>query len=172
MRIGVKNVVRGAIIASVYIVLTLLAWGVNLASGLIQARFSEALCVLPFFTFDAVLGLFIGCLLANTITGAFIYDIIFGSMATLLAALCSYMLSRSHFAKKHRTLAKWLTPLPAVVVNAFVVGWLLKYVYGLSVSYAIACAYVGAGQIIACYGAGMPLMYLLDRPSIKRVIFE
>ena len=70
---------------------TLLAWGVNLASGLIQARFSEALCVLPFFTFDAVLGLFIGCLLANTITGAFIYDIIFGSMATRLPPVFVYV---------------------------------------------------------------------------------
>lgn len=172
MNFTAKHLARGAVIASVYIVLTLLAWGVNLASELIQARFSEALCVLPFFTFDAVLGLFAGCLIANTLTGAMPADIIFGSLATLLAALCSYAIKRSSFAKSNETLAKWLVPLPAVVINAFVVGWLLTYVYSLPVSYLVACFYVAAGQAIACYGVGMPLLILLDRPSIRKIISD
>ncbi|NLB61873.1 MAG: QueT transporter family protein, partial [Clostridiales bacterium] len=131
-----------------------------------------ALCVLPFFTFDAVWGLFAGCLIANTLTGGMPADIIFGSLATLFAALCSYAIKRSNFAKSNETLAKWLVPLPAIVINAFVVGWLLKYVYSLPVSYESACLYVAAGQAIACYGVGMPLLTLLDRPSIKRIISE
>ena len=76
---------QAAVIAALYALLTVLVAPV--ASGLVQCRVSEALCVLPYFTFSAVPGLFVGCAMANLITGAPIYDVIFGSIATLLAAL-------------------------------------------------------------------------------------
>ena len=79
--------VQAAMIAALYVVLTYITNLLGLASGTIQVRFSEALCILPVFTPAAIPGLFIGCLISNLITGGIIWDIIFGSIATLLGAL-------------------------------------------------------------------------------------
>lgn len=91
----VTFIVQAAVIAALYVVLTFVANALGLASHTIQVRFSEALCILPVFTPAAIPGLWIGCLLANLLTGAVIYDVIFGSIATLLAAVCTYLL-RNH----------------------------------------------------------------------------
>ena len=78
---------RGALIAALYVVLTLLASVMGLSSGVIQFRFSEALCILPLFFPEAVPGLFIGCLISNLMSpNVVIWDIIFGSLATLIGA--------------------------------------------------------------------------------------
>lgn len=149
----VRALAQGAIIAAVYALLTIFL--APISSGLIQCRVSEAMSVLPYFTFSAVPGLFIGCLIANLLVGAPIYDVIFGSLATLLAAYITYAM------RKH--VSKYLAPLPSVVVNALVVGWLLTYVYEVGVDYWIAVGYVAIGQAIACFALGIPLMRLLER---------
>ena len=137
-----KKLVQGALIGALYAALTLAAAPISF--GLMQVRVSEALCILPFFTSAAVPGLFIGCLVANLAGGAVLYDVVFGSLATLFS--------------------KWLAPLPAVVVNALIVGALMTLVYlPGEVTYLAGSAYVGAGQAIACYGLGMPLLYVLER---------
>ena len=153
----VQDLVRAAIIAAVYALLTIAL--APISSGLIQCRVSEALCVLPYFTFSAVPGLFIGCLLANLLTGAPIYDVLFGSLATLLAAYLTYLL--------RKRMPKYLAPLPSVVVNALVVGALLVYVYDVGVSYWVAAGYVAIGQAIACFVIGLPLLTLLEKFSGK-----
>ena len=84
---------QAAMIAALYVVLTLAINAFGLASGAIQIRVSEALTILPYFTPAAIPGLFIGCLLSNTITGCALFDIIFGSIATLLGAVGTYLLS-------------------------------------------------------------------------------
>ncbi len=83
-----------AMIAALYVVLTFIANTFGLASGVIQIRLSEALTVLPFFTPAAIPGLTIGCLLSNWMTGCVLWDIIFGTLATLLGALGSYALRK------------------------------------------------------------------------------
>ena len=88
------RLVRGGLIAALYVVLTLVSAVFGLSSGVIQLRLSEALCVLPFFMPEAVPGLFIGCLLANLITGCLPFDILFGSIATLLGAVGARLLGR------------------------------------------------------------------------------
>ena len=149
----VRDLSQGAIIAAVYALLTIFL--APISSGLIQCRVAEAMSVLPYFTFSAVPGLFIGCLIANLLTGAPIYDVLFGSLATLLAAYIT-------FAMRKRV-SKYLAPLPSVVVNALVVGWLLTYVYQVGVSFWVAAGYVAIGQAIACFALGIPLMSLLTR---------
>ena len=64
--------VQAAMIAALYVVLTYITNLLGLASGTIQVRFSEALCILPVFTPAAIPGLFIGCLISNLITGGLI----------------------------------------------------------------------------------------------------
>ena len=78
---------QAAAIAALYFVLTWLASMLGLSSGAIQVRFSEALTILPFFTPAAIPGLFIGCLLSNFLTGAVVWDVVFGSIATLIGAV-------------------------------------------------------------------------------------
>ena len=80
-------ITQAALIAAMYTALTVLIAAFNLASGAVQVRLSEALTVLPVFTPAAVPGLFIGCFLSNLITGCALWDVLFGSLATLLGAL-------------------------------------------------------------------------------------
>ena len=93
----VQFIVHAAMIAAIYVVLTYFISAFNLASGAIQVRISEALTILPYFTPAAIPGLFVGCLLANLLTGAAIYDVIFGSLATLLGAVGTYLLRKHKF---------------------------------------------------------------------------
>ena len=109
-------IVQAAMIAAVYVVLTYFISAFNLASGAIQVRISEALTILPYFTPAAIPGLSIGCLLANLLTGAAIYDVVFGSLATLLGAIGTYLL------RKH----KFLCTLPPVVANMLIIPFVLR----------------------------------------------
>ena len=86
---------QAAMIATIYVVLTGIAAGFDLANGAIQVRFSEALTVLPFFTPAAVPGLTIGCLLSNILFSGNLFDIILGTRATLLGAVGTRMLRKS-----------------------------------------------------------------------------
>ena len=100
-------VVQAALIAAIYVVLTYFISAFNLASGAIQVRISEALTVLPYFTPAAIPGLAIGCFLSNLLTGCLPMDVLFGSLATLIGAIGSYLLRKN----------KWLVPIPPIVSN-------------------------------------------------------
>lgn len=155
-----KHLSQGALIAALYLVLTLLAQLFGLASGVIQIRFSEALTILPLFTPAAVPGLFVGCILANLLTGCALWDVIFGSLATLAGAAVTYRL------RKH----KWIAPLPAVAANTLVVPLILAYVYGVKDSIFYLALTVFIGQVISCCGMGYPLIKLLEK--YKKQIFR
>ena len=149
----VKMLTQGAIIAALYVLLTYLAAAMGLSSGVIQVRFSEALCILPYFTPAAIPGLAVGCLLANFLTGSALWDILFGSLATLIGAIVARML------RKH----KWLVPLPSVLANIIVVPPVLMYVYGAEEAYPFLVATVGIGEVISIYGLGMLLLFALEK---------
>ncbi len=108
----VLYLVHGAVIAALYVVLTMLANALGLANYAIQVRFSEALTILPVFTPAAIPGLFLGCIISNTMTGCMLLDIIFGSLATLIGAFGTYLL---------RDKNKWLAPLPPIIANTIIV---------------------------------------------------
>ncbi len=158
-KFSTRYLAQAAIIAAVYtvlvLILTLLFPMGMINFGPVQMRASEALTVLPYFTPAAIPGLFVGCILSNVIglaTGGAAIDILIGSVATLLAALGSYALRRH----------KWLVPLPPVLINAFIVGpelYILFHAFPLWTQIAL----VGAGQLIACYALGMPLLLLLEK---------
>lgn len=138
---------EAAIIAALYAVLTIVIPG---GSGQIQVRVSEALTILAFFTPAAIPGLFIGCLSANIFVGAGPYDIVLGSLATLLAAFLT-----------SRMPSKYLAPLPPVVINAVVVAIILKLSFNAPLF--ITMGFVAVGELIACYGLGYPLLLLVGK---------
>ncbi|MDD6638674.1 MAG: QueT transporter family protein [Lachnospiraceae bacterium] len=166
-----KNVtfmVQAAIIAALYVVLTFVANALGLASHTIQVRFSEALCILPFFTPAAIPGLWIGCLIANLATGAVIWDIIFGSIATLLGAIGTYLLRRH----------KFLCTLPPVIANMIIVPFILVYGYGIprvylknvDVTIIFNAMTVGIGEVISVCVLGSILLNVLNK--YKDTIFR
>lgn len=149
---------QAAVIAAIYVVLTIFIAAFNLASGNIQVRVSEALCILPFFTPAAIPGLFVGCLIANFVTGASIFDIVFGSLATLIGAIGTYYL------RKH----KFLCTLPPVISNAIIIPILLRYAYGLTfylgttdISIPFFALTVGAGEVLSVCVLGTILLHAL-----------
>ena len=151
---------HAAMIAALYVVLTVVASSLNLANGNIQVRFSEALTILQFFTQAAIPGLAIGCLISNLITGCVPLDIVFGTVATLLGALGSYALRRY----------KWLVPLPPILANAIIVPWVLRIGYGMPLSIPFMMLTVGAGEVISCYILGMILLLALEKSG--KVLFK
>ncbi len=146
-------------IAALYCVLTAVAAGFNLASGAIQVRFSEALCVLPFFTPAAVPGVIVGCFLSNILTGCALPDIIFGTLATAIGAIASYKL------RNHRL----LVTLPPVISNAIIIPFVLTYAYGIPDGIPILALTVGVGEIISCVIFGSILIAALT--PVRRQVF-
>lgn len=135
-----KNVlflVYGAAIAAVYVVLTMLFAPISF--GPIQFRISEVLTILPFFTPVAIPGLFVGCLLSNILGMCAIWDVIFGSLATLIGAVGTYLLRR------HRHLAC----LPPIISNTLIIPWVLRFAYGEAALIPYLMFTVGIGEILA-----------------------
>ena len=140
MKNNTRGLVRSAIIAALYTVLTMISAAFGLSSGIVQVRLSEALCVLPCFTSSAAAGLAAGCFLSNMIAGGEPVDMIFGSLATLAAALITGRIG------KNRLLAS----LPAILINSAVIPFVLIKAYGIEASYLILAASVFAGELVSC----------------------
>lgn len=156
----IRFITSAALIAAMYAVLTIATW--TFSAYEIQCRLSEGLCVLCAFTPAAVPGLFVGCLIAN-IMGGQMLDVIFGSLATLIAAIIT---------RKIRKVSKWLIPLPTVLVNTIVIPFVLFYGYGFTnfgdvtstgAVLAIYAFSIFAGEAIACYLVGIPLYIALTK---------
>lgn len=149
---------QAAMIAALYVVFTLIAAALGLSSMQVQIRFSEALTILPYFTPSAIPGVFIGCLLSNILAGGALLDIIFGSLATLIAAVGTYLLRRQ----------KWLAPIPPIVANTLVVPFVIKAAYGIGPVW-LSFITVGAGELLSAGVLGMLLLLVLEK--YRRQIF-
>ena len=152
--ITTKMMAQGAVIAAVYVVLTLVFAPISF--GAVQFRISEALCILPFFTVAAVPGVSIGCLLANILAGAALPDIVFGTLATLIGAIVSYRL---------RNISKWLVCVPPILANAIIISFVLKFAYGLTDLIPYMMLTVGIGEVLAVGVLGNLLMLALEPKS-------
>lgn len=152
---SVKSAAKAAVIAALYVVLTyVFAW---CASGAVQVRVAEALTILPMFTAAAVPGLAIGCLLANLLTGCALWDVVFGTLATLLGAIGTHLLRKRGF----------LAMVPPILANTLIVPWVLHFVYGDAWPIWLLMLTVGAGEVISCGGLGGLLMVTLKKYPIK-----
>ena len=157
---SVRYMTRAAMIASMYVALSYISALFGLASGVIQFRLSEMLCILPIFMPEAIPGLFIGCLLANIVSGCLPWDIVFGSIATLIGALGCYAL---------RNLPKKLLPLaalPNLVSNCVIVPFVLIYAYGVPDGYFYLMLTVGIGELVCGVIGGSALGYSLKKVKI------
>ena len=155
---------QSGVIAALYVAMTALLQPI--AFGPVQCRLSEALTILPVYMPAAIPGLTVGCFLSNMIglftganpTGA--WDLLFGTVATGLAALLSYRLRNKRIGR-----VPFLATLPPVITNAFIVGAELYAVYG-GMKLWVYFAVVGVGQAIACIGGGLLLALAVEKSGL------
>lgn len=155
---SVRSLCLSAIIAALYAALTLGFQAISY--GAVQFRVSEAMTLLPVLFPEAVAGLTVGCLISNLFNplGATIYDIVFGTLATFLAAMLTSRMRGN----------VWLKALPPVICNAVIVGLVLTYAYGIDVLWMNILT-VGLGEAVVCYVLGVPLVKVLAKqPFFKK----
>ena len=154
-----RMVAFGGITAALYVVLTMVANALGLASGAIQVRFSEALTILPVFNTAAIPGLTVGCVLANLITGCAPWDVVFGSLATLIGAVGTRLLRKN----------PWIAWIPPVISNMAIVPIVLQKVYGVPDAWWYLVLTVGAGEVISCGVLGLLLYKAASKiPQLKQ----
>ena len=148
----VLYVAQAAMIAAIYVVLTVI--GASFAFGPVQIRFSEALTILPAFTPAGIPGVFLGCLISNIITGALLPDVIFGSIATLIGAVFTYLIGKK---------SRFLAPMPPIISNVLIVPFVLRYAYGVTLPIPFLMLTVGIGEVISCGVLGLLLAAVLGK---------
>lgn len=170
MGISARKIAFAAASAAAYAALTVLL--APISYGAVQFRVSEALCILPFFVPCAAWGLFVGCAAANLISAAGPLDVIFGSLATLLASLCISAIGK----RSGKTGDGAKTPLPRlilvcalpVIFNGPVIGAVIAYTAAPEIfwqSFVLFGAQVALGEAVVMFALGLPLLKYLPRVS-------
>ena len=149
---------QAAMIAAIYVVLTYIF--APFSFGDVQVRIAEALTILPVFTPAAIPGLFIGCLIGNILGGAILPDIVFGSIATLLGAVFTYLLRKK---------SQFLCVLPPIISNVIIVPFVLRLGYGINLPIPFLMLTIGIGEVISCGVLGLILYYALRK--YRKIIF-
>ena len=154
-RFSVRSMCLAAVIAALYAALTLGFQAISY--GAVQFRVSEAMTLLPVLFPEAVPGLAVGCLISNLFNplGTTVYDVVFGTLATLLAAILTRRIKGSI----------WLRALPPVICNAVIIGMVLTYAYGIDLLWMNMLT-VGLGQAVVCCVLGVPLVRILEKQPI------
>ena len=153
-------IARGGMIAALYVALTYVSFLFGLSSGAIQLRLSEMLTVLPAFLPESIPGLYVGCLVANLLTGGSIYDILLGSLATLIGAIGARMLKRTH---------PLLLTLPTVFANALIVPLVIILSAGGAETFASFPYFfltVGIGEFLSAGLLGTVAYGIIDKNKL------
>ena len=167
-KLSVRRLVRCAVIAAVYVVVCLVL--APLSYGAVQVRVAEALCLLPVFGAEYIVGVTLGCFLANLI-GSTVIDVVFGTLATLMACLVTYKLRNVRI----KGLAIPAS-LPPVVFNMIIVGaFEITFFFSDGAPTAALAAFnavtVGIGEIISCTVLGVALVKLIESNDSLHKIF-
>ncbi len=155
-----RRLTLAAIVAALYIAMSYIAAAIGLASGPVQIRLSEMLCIMPVFFPEAIAGLTIGCMLSNMLVGCALFDVIFGTLATFVGAVGAYLLRRLPKG------AMWLAALPNFAVNTAVVPIILMKVYGVETGYGLLALGVGIGEAVSCVLLGSMLYYSIKKARL------
>ena len=136
-----KLTLRIAAIAAIYTVFTLITAVFGLSgNNLVQIRLSEALCILPVFCPEAIFGLTVGCLISNLVTLCPLWDIVFGTLATLAGAVGTYLFRNNRF----------LAFACPIVANTLIVPITYVIFYEIPQGYPLMALCVFAGEFISC----------------------
>ena len=156
----VRFLCTAAMIAAMYVALTYLSMALGLDKNAIQIRFSEMLIALAFVTPAAIPGLYVGCLLANILTGCAPLDILIGPIATLIGALGAYIFGKMKNVKASR----WIFTLPNIIANIVIVTIVCYFCYTAPDAQSASiipfyAATIALGEIISCGIFGTILLF-------------
>lgn len=166
-----KKLVRCALVAALYTVLCLAF--APLGFGAVQVRFAEALCLLPVFGAEYIIAISLGCLISNFL-GSTIIDVVFGTLATLLAGIVTYLV-------RNRRIKGLAIPaaIPPIVFNAVIVGAVVIsffFMDGAPVTGSIMlfnAFTVGLGEVISCGVLGVLLVKVIEsNTGLRRLFIE
>lgn len=146
-----RALARSALIAALYATLTLLL--APISYGEVQIRLSEALTLLPILLPEAVPALAVGCLLANILGGCTIFDIVFGTLSTLIAAMLTRRLRHSFL----------LAAVMPVLLNGVIVGAVVHFAYAPVVALPLCMLFVACGEAVACFVIGPLMLRMMER---------
>lgn len=161
-----RALARAGIIAALYAALTYVFAPV--AYGPLQIRPAEALCILPIFFIEAIPGLFVGCALANLLSGYGLYDIGLGSLTTLVAAILTFIIG---VLLKRNLLSAILGGIPPVLFNAIVIPFviILGDAETPMAAYRTMFGEFMLTQSVWVYALGIPLYFAVKRLREKGV---
>ena len=168
--LSVRRLVRCAVIAAVYVVVCLVL--APFSYGAVQVRVAEALCLLPVFGAEYIVGVTLGCFLANLLGSTVVVDVVFGTLATLLACLVTYKL-RDIRVKGLAIPAS----LPPVAFNMIIVGaFEITFFFSDGAPTAMLAVFnavtVGIGELISCTVLGVLLVKIIESNTALKKIFE
>ncbi len=161
-----KKLTRAGIIASLYIVLSLVTFGFN--GGAIQLRLSEGLTLLALFYFEAIPALFVGCLLSNFISGLALIDILLGGVITLVAGTLTFLIGKS---VKNYSAKIFLGGLFPVLLNALLLPLIWKVCYSIEYAYIIQALFLLASQSVSVYAFGAPITFAVKNLQDRGIDF-
>ena len=165
-----QRLCRAGVIAALYAALTYAF--APIAFGPFQIRPAEALCILPLFFPEAIPALWVGCMLSNLFSPFFLYDVVFGSLATLLAAVCTYLIGKKLNPAPLKLIIGGFFP---VLFNTLIIPFIIVFLCGGEQGYASAwIAYllnalsIFVTEAIFVYGLGTPLYYAIEKLMKKQ----
>ncbi len=168
MRLNVKKLIRAGIVAGLYTALTLLT--IPISSGAIQVRVAEAFTLLPLLYPEAIPALCVGCLISNLLTGCTLFDIILGSLITLVSGILTYGVGKIIKKTAMKILIGGFFP---VALNAIFLPLIWVIAYGaVEYIYYAQALILFAGQAISVYALGSPLYIALKKYEEKREFFS
>ena len=172
-KVYLRKIAVSGVVAALYVALTLAFQPISFYA--VQFRISEALMLLPLLFPESWIGLTVGCLVANLLGGGVIWDIIFGSLASMLAVLIVAQMGKV----SEKDIMKFLSPLSVIVLNGVIVGVVITYCYtdlsGLSDGAIIGAMFlnmltVAIGETVVCYALGVPLLFALSKTGLSELI--
>lgn len=169
-----KYIVQAAVIAALYATITILQNTLipGSASMAVQFRASEVLTILALYTPAAIPGLTIGCVIANISSLSTLgpYDLIFGSLASLIAAVCMYALKNVRLA----TLPVLAALMPAIA-NGIIVGFEIEFFFvegGFHFAdFLLQGGLVALGELAVLLVLGLPLIKLIEKQQLDKKLF-
>ena len=170
-KITTKMLCRAGVIAALYVALTY-AFGALSYNGFLQIRPAEALTILPLFFPEAIPALYIGCMLSNLASPFWVYDVFVGSLATLFAAIGTFLIGKY---VKNRILRFALGGAFPVVINALVIPVVIVFCCGdlsygtQAITYWTYCASLAVTEAVWVYALGAPLFFFVERMQTKGV---
>ncbi len=152
-----KLIVKLAVVSAIYVALTLALY--PLSYGAIQFRLSE--CLMMLISYNPLYGisLTLGCLISNLASPMGLIDVLYGTLATAISAICMIKIKN-----------KYVSSLIPTIVNAIIIGLELRYYYDLPLM--LSAAQVALGEFVVVTLVGVPLFKSLEQNSHVREVLD